>query len=495
MACILQWNCQSIEKKLPELEQHSNEFDIMAFSETWLFGEEKLLLRNFDTIKWSRDTTRGGGVSILVRKNIVYEVLEVTNKCGKKLEVCGIKIRINNKDLFIVSIYRPPTISISTDEWLSFLNQFNNKNVLILGDYNAHHTHWGSTSSSAEGNRLFEALSESDFDIMNDGSMTTLPSRSRSGSAIDLSLATVNLLPYASWEVINESWGSDHYPIKMEIFGQVTCKNRASSRRLYSGKTCWEKVKNNFHMSTPICRDLAFDCSINPLEKYSRLTAIISKCITDAAPVERSRELESRFNRRGNNTFKSNNIPSIWWNSDCEKAVRLRKAAFLKFKFCSSYENFIEYKKNDARTKIVLRTVKKDHFLEFCSSLDLSANSSCVWAKIKKMSKNYHREEMSNVFNAEAVVAIRKAINLLCPDWVPTGPLNLIEANATLSFNASWGLDEPFSYVEFSAALQGTKNKSSPGIDKIDYVILKSLPIEIKTYLVHILNELFFQNL
>lgn len=45
---ILQWNCQSLRKKRPELEMRSKDYDIMLLSEMWLNPEDRWLLRNFD---------------------------------------------------------------------------------------------------------------------------------------------------------------------------------------------------------------------------------------------------------------------------------------------------------------------------------------------------------------------------------------------------------------------------------------------------------------
>ena len=45
-------------------------------------------------------------------------------------------------------------------------------------------------------------------------------------------------------------------------------------------------------------------------------------------------------------TDKTHRNPVAWWDSDCEKAIRLRKASLKKWKFTKSREDYIELKKN-----------------------------------------------------------------------------------------------------------------------------------------------------
>lgn len=66
------------------------------------------MLKGFDTIKKSRSDRRGGGVAILVRRNIRYKIVDVKINCNDKLEVCAISIFINNLEMVLVALYRPP---------------------------------------------------------------------------------------------------------------------------------------------------------------------------------------------------------------------------------------------------------------------------------------------------------------------------------------------------------------------------------------------------
>lgn len=116
MAKVLQWNCQSVRKKLTELEHHSKDFGIIILVETWCKPQDTLRLRDFDTVRSDRENQTGDGVAILARHSLRYTILNLTKICDNKLEVCGIKVTLNDRPLNIVSVYIPPDVRVSFDE-------------------------------------------------------------------------------------------------------------------------------------------------------------------------------------------------------------------------------------------------------------------------------------------------------------------------------------------------------------------------------------------
>lgn len=98
---------------------------------------------------------------------------------------------------------------------------------------------------------------------------------------LELSLLSANLIPHCSWKTVRESWGNDHLPIKIEIFGSAQCRTRYP--RLYNFKPDWKVVKDNLHKETETCCNKLSN-SNDVIDKYSTFIATISKCITDATP-------------------------------------------------------------------------------------------------------------------------------------------------------------------------------------------------------------------
>jgi hypothetical protein len=61
---FLQWNCQSIKLKLPELQRRANQY-IIFLSETWLTKEDTVYIKDFDIIRKYRGGCTRGGVAII----------------------------------------------------------------------------------------------------------------------------------------------------------------------------------------------------------------------------------------------------------------------------------------------------------------------------------------------------------------------------------------------------------------------------------------------
>ena len=77
------------------------------------------------------------------------------------------------------------------------------------------------------------------------------------------------------------------------------------------------------------------------------------------------------------------------------------------------------------------------------------------------------------------------ALQKISPAWVPTNSEWLPE-NQNNEF-----LSKPFQFTEFNIALESRNTSSFPGVDEIDYEILKSLPINYKLLLLDILNDMY----
>lgn len=82
-------------------------------------------------------------------------------------------ITLNNRDLIIISLYKPLTVSISEAEWNTFFSQFDT-DILIGGDFNAHHVVWGNVNSCSEGIKLYQEATNHGLTCMNNGILDIL---------------------------------------------------------------------------------------------------------------------------------------------------------------------------------------------------------------------------------------------------------------------------------------------------------------------------------
>lgn len=162
-----------------------------------------------------------------------------------------------------------------------------------------------------------------------------------------------------------------------------------ASNRVYSFKTDWGLVERELHARIPQCRMLVGDSSLDIQTRYSSFMAVIESCIRSHTPSSKRGEMNVKFRTKS----------TPWWNEECERLARLRKAAFLKFKFLSSFDNFVKYKQSDAVAKRYFRARKREFFLEFCGSLNRTSNLKYVWHTVRSMYNKFYRSETSNVYN------------------------------------------------------------------------------------------------
>lgn len=480
MLRIIQWNCQSLTKKLPELEFRSQNFELIMLSETWLRKSDRINIKNFDILRSDRNLSRGGGVAILINNSIKYSHVDLTYNCNNKLECCAIEITWSQKSLILVSIYKPPDVNVLADEWQKFFMQFQH-DVIIGGDTNAHHIQWGNNKNNLQGTNLWSAISQSNICLLNDGSHTYRPHWRPTSTAIDLTLASPRITGALNWTVINENWGSDHAPIDIKLIGNVSYSSRFQIiNKPYNVKTDWATLETNFIAQENNLENLIKDPMIDTQVKYSTFMATIVDCVVNGTPGRRSAD-------KSLNIIIDNKQRKLcpWWNEQCERLIRLRKAAYLKFKFKPSSENLTNYTNLASQTKKELRHYKKTYFQNFCNTLNRNSSMKYIWNKVKAISNSYNRKEDSNAYNEKSKSAVRDAIDDLCPPWAELAPpdfsgLPLIDL-----------FEMPFDVTELNAVLHNAKSKSSPGLDGVDYYILKKLTPKLKDCLLSLLNGFY----
>ncbi|XP_034938092.1 uncharacterized protein [Chelonus insularis] len=275
-----------------------------------------------------------------------------------------------------------------------------------MGDFNAHHSYWRDSRNLVMGNRIVDAMESSRVQVLNTDSQTLLS---------------------CDWNVGDDPWGSDHYPIFIELSVKTGKRDEVKDRtRLYTLNTDWKGL-NPRRKSNPTC---------------------------------------------------------VWWNEECSRLIRLRKAALLKFKFDSSASNFITYKKAEANVKSGLKRIRRESFRNFCSGLTRFTNPSYIWKRIKCFQNKQTSSTRKKEGKPEVLDRVRQAISSLCPPWASTSIPQLQDYGDEF-------LDLPFLMEELEYALAFVRVRASPGIDKIDYRILRELPMIAKQELLRLFNEIF----
>ena len=115
------------------------------------------------------------------------------------LEELTITAKLGNTDLINTNVYIPTASSCTGGYNPSLDHLLMTTDTLILGDFNAPHSSWYSSSTDLRGTMLESMVSGSNFGILNWDSPTRLPGNVNPCSP-DVSLASTSLITSTNWQ-------------------------------------------------------------------------------------------------------------------------------------------------------------------------------------------------------------------------------------------------------------------------------------------------------
>lgn len=413
---ILQWNAKSILLRYNDLLKQSTLYNVFNISETWLLPRNKFCIKRFDTIRADRGLRRGGGVALLINQAFKYRKLDNIYNCNGKIEACAIEIFLSNETIVMVACYRPPDMPvIEVAEWLQFFNQFGNLKVILGGDFNAHNPSWGSSHLCRHGEALGNAILDSDLFVVGDGSPTFCGDSYRNSSVVDLTLVHNSICMRSSEKksrkVGSDPWGSDHFPIFINLYLKPVPSFIKNNRpKLYSIHTNWEIFQSSVDENIKSL----FKTDLETPVLYATFVSIIEKALIEATP---GKECNGIGNSKVSKNYKTPSCP--WWTAECDKWIRLRKAAWLRFKFSGSQSDLIKYRQQAAITRKALKKIKKDNFIAFSNSLRRDTNPKYIWKMIKNFDNRWNRSETDFSYSEAQSNNIKNQLDKLYPPWVP----------------------------------------------------------------------------
>jgi hypothetical protein len=239
-------------------------------------------------------------------------------------------------------------LKIEVRVWKKIFTQFKGQ-FLIRGDFNGHHHSWGNSKNCTTSNNLYHCITELETDItlLNDGSPTHISDATGSKAALDLTFVDPGSALLYTWKVGTELWNSDHYPISIEYYGKTEPrKGSKKASRLHNKHTDWtvfmEKVKEKFadvktHVGWNRVRDVK--------ERYDNFIQIIKGKLAETTPIRKNQHNLGNGGQ-GKIGNREKQPECIWWNRECDKVIRIRKAKLLKWKYCKTEVTFLEYKRD-----------------------------------------------------------------------------------------------------------------------------------------------------
>ena len=223
---VLQWNCNALRGSRLELIQFisKHKIAICALQETKLNASvPDPSFPGYAILRRDRPGGgAGGGIAFLIREDIPFLPLNSDSLfAGDRLtEFLSISVSVGPHPLHIFNLYIPPATSCPVDFSPCLgpvLGQ--DTDVLILGDFNAHHPAWFSTTrddrAAARGALVVGELDSSSLCLLNCDVPTRRPTNGVPSSP-DLSLISAHLAADAQWNPVC-ALNSDHVPILISI--------------------------------------------------------------------------------------------------------------------------------------------------------------------------------------------------------------------------------------------------------------------------------------
>ena len=467
---ILQWNVCGLLPRLAELKNYINKAetfpDIICIQETFLKENKNVEIFGYNIERRDRPDGARGGVAILINKNLSYNLII----SFPEIEELSIELNLGPQKLKICNIYNPPGNKINEDVYNQIAAR---SNQILLGDFNAHHPVFGGKLLDPAGRILENIINNNNLCILNDKSGTYL-THSGKTTSIDLTITSNNLAIKCNWSVMDNTMGSDHYPIITTVNENPQRPSTPEPTYIYK-KADWQKFS--------IEATKTFE---NPLQSPD-LTEFHNNIISAIH--------EAAINTIPSSSHKSDSKAVPYWNQKCQENVKKRNKAHKKMKRSNDLDDCIEYRRLKAVAQRTIREEQQNYWKEYCSSLNEDSKLTSVWRMAKRMGgKNSNNniptlihENKSYTTEQEKANIIAKTLSETSSDsnysssfiihrqqmesiWQSPGIEN---STANLEINH---LNQDFELHELITAIKSANLHSAPGDDKISYELLKHLP-------------------
>ena len=384
--------------------------------------------------------------------------------------------------LTVCSLYLSPSIPLDFQALNSLLRDLPPP-ILLLGDFNCRHSLWGDTVISTRG-RLFETfLHTSNLFLLNTGTPTHFDPRTHSLSCIDLSLCSPALSLDFQWTVLEDSLFSDHFPIKLSL----TSTSPIPRPPKWTFRAAdWQLFK---FLASP---SLPLNSFSSPQNLLSYLATLVLNAALTAIP-------------RCTRPPSAKSVP--WWTPDCQRALRLKRAAWKRFRRRRSTPDetrcLIEFRRASAVFRRTTRDARSQSWKSYVSHITCDTSPAAVWSRIRRISGK-HVPPPSPVLSLGglSVADTSQVADALGQHFsnISTGShlspafrrIKSVSETVPISFSLSsiGAINAVFSPRELSSALQSCGN-TSEGLDGIHYLMLKHLPPCALSYLLSLYNQIW----
>ena len=418
--------------------------------------------------------------AILVHHKTPYILQTVTTP----LPCTVVKVHLQ-RWITIINVYLSPSQPLNLHTLTTLMSSLSPP-FLVVGDFNCRHTLWGDSTINPRGRSLESFLTTTtDLVLLNTDRPTHFDVRTQSFSCLDLTLCSPSLQLEFTWTVLDNSLYSDHFPI---LLSPNTYTPLPNPPRWCFDRADWGTFSSLSHISIP---PSTFSSASELLTFFS--VSILSAALTAIPRTTRS--------------HTSKCVP--WWNPDCAKALRVKRAAWRKYRYMRHSSNplptFISFKRASALLKRTIRLSVTKSWQAYVSSLTADTPLAAVWRKVHKLAGKHSpvKAPVLTVHNTSIADPLQVANTLgshfsqissgshLTPQF-HTLKSTKERTPITFSLSSEEHYNSPFSLTELTSALHACHN-TREGLDHIHYLMLKHLPTSSLTFLLALFNRVWIK--
>ncbi|KAL4126296.1 hypothetical protein QTP88_010518 [Uroleucon formosanum] len=241
-------------------------------------------------------------------------------------------------------------------------------------------------------------------------------------------------------------------------------------------------------------------------DNHNRASGGVATFVSSQYPSEEI-PLSTNLEAVAQNSYSGKRPPVPWWNKTIKHAIRNKKTSFNKFKRTHDFHDFIEFKKNKALVRYLIKNEKKKAWEKFTTDLNSKESSTNIWKKIKII-KGIPMTQIKTILSENVILTEPQEIAQSIGQYFYSNSSDASLTNDFLKYkqekekyintptnlqpNHGQGsiLNEPITLPEIELCLRGKKSKSC-GSDIIPFIFLQNLPSSGKMLLLHLYNQIW----
>lgn len=446
---ICQWNCRSIKNKSSLVKATLfRDSDVVGLQETFLKHDDAFSIPGKHIYRLDRVGRAGGGLLIAVSSSlpsyrIPHQVIST------EIEVLGVCVQFGPVQVTIVNVYSRSGAGM--DSLFEFVRLVNGP-VLLVGDFNLHHQLWGCSLSSRKSEAFVDWLNNQNLCLMNTASPTHV-SPALAPSLIDLSICSAGLLGQLDCQVSDNLFGSDHFPVLIELAG------------------CPDPPPPSVHFKWPSIAN-EVNCLLGSVTScdYVHFSSVVSEAM-------------GRFCVSRSPTHKR--FPG-WWTARCSNLFYQKKFLLKSALRQISVEVWCRYKKVAAKLRRVIMEAKRAFWDRCCRDADTANALFRIFNCLRNRSLSPQGSRLCLWDGRRHIFCNVQQADMFADRFA--GVSDRFPFPVTFGVDPPWELNQPFSAPELLCAVQRSR-VTSPGPDKVSARFFKGLSAHSLDVLLQVYNE------